>query len=42
MFLRRIKKIAMLPFVASGGMGLAIVLVYLSYRAGDPIHDSIH
>ena len=27
----------MLPLVASGSLGFALVLVYLSYRAGDPV-----
>jgi hypothetical protein len=41
---RRLKKLALLPLVATGSLGFAIVLVYLSYRSAgaDPIHDSIH
>ena len=39
---RHLKQLALLPLVASGGMGLAFVLVYLSYRAGDSVYDSIH
>ena len=41
---RRLKQLALLPLVASGSMGFALVLVYLSYRAAsaEPIHDSIH
>ena len=39
---RRLKKLALLPLVASGGMGIALALVYLSYRAGDSVYDSIH
>ena len=39
---RRLKKLALLPLVATGSIGFALIIVYLSFRAGDPIHDSIH
>lgn len=39
---RRLKKLALLPLVASGSLGFALVLVYLSYRAGDSVYDSVH
>jgi hypothetical protein len=39
---RRLKKLALLPLVASGSIGFALIIVYLSYRAGEPVHDPIH
>ena len=41
---RRLKQLALLPVVATGSIGFAVLLVFLSYRAAsvEPIHDSIH
>lgn len=41
---RRLKQLALLPLVATGSIGFALVLVYLSYRAAsaEPVHDPIH
>jgi hypothetical protein len=41
---RRLKQLALLPLVASGSIGFAVLLVFLSYRAAsaEPVHDSIH
>ena len=39
---RRLKKLAALPFITVGSMGFALVLLYLSYRGGDPVYDSVH
>lgn len=39
---RRLKKLALFPIVATGSIGFALVLVYLSFRAGDSVYDPIH
>ena len=39
---RRLKKLALLPLVATGSIGFALIIVYLSFRAGEPVHDPIH
>ena len=41
-FRRRLKKLALFPIVATSSIGLALIIVYLSFRAGGPIHDPIH
>lgn len=41
---RRIKQAALFPVIATGSVGFALVLVYLSYRSAGaaPIYDPIH
>ena len=41
-FRRRIKKLALFPIVATGSIGFALIIVYLSLRTGEPVHDPIH
>lgn len=39
---RRLKQLVLLPVLPVGGLGFALMLVYLSYRAADPVQDPIH
>ena len=39
---RRLKKLALFPIISTGSIGFALILVYLSLRMGEPVHDPIH